>query len=78
MIIYELQLPLPELHPESVLLITADLEEGASYPKNGIRRVKKPSYMFIWVMSNIDLKVSKLVQANRSQEPSSFCLLLTS
>ena len=34
--------------------------------------------MFIWVMSNEDRKVSKLVQSYRSQEPSSFCLLLTS
>ena len=34
--------------------------------------------MFIWVMYNIDHRVYKLVQAYRSQEPSSTWLLLTS
>jgi hypothetical protein len=39
---------------------------------------KKPSYMFMWVMYNIDHRVYKLVQAYRSQESSSWLLLTSS
>ena len=39
---------------------------------------QKPPYKFIWVMYNIIHKVYKLVQAYRSQEPSSWLLLTSS
>ena len=74
MIIYELQLPLPELQPESVLLVTADLEEGTSFPKNGIRRVKKPSYMFLWVI-NVQHRPQGVHTCTGQQESGTLLLL---
>ena len=75
MIIYELQLPLPELHPESVFLITADLEEGASYPKNGIRRVIK-TILHVY-MGNVQHRPQG-VQTCTGQQESGTLLLLSS